>query len=534
MTCRSGAGARNGPCYPLSHHPPLPAMNVPPRSRMFAAAGLAVLVGATALSAQQPAVPTPPAAIRLIKQSDLKRDLYALAGDAMRGREAGTLDEMRASMWEAKMARQAGLIPAGDDGTYFQWWSMQRTRLSPASEIVVGGHALVLWHDVDASATWQADLEAPTVFAGDGRDTTIDVRGKVAVAQMVAPPPNARQFIGVDSPEWHYARASMAAQGRALARRGAAAVILIADSVGDVAFDAVASTASRGMYDVDDSATNAAGGRYGRPPSGPPIFLARRALGRTLEANGQPARIHLVTETFDYPSVNVVGIVRGTDPALRDEYVMFSSHTDHDGVRFPMAGDSIWNGADDNGSTSVAILAIARAFAQHPGRRSALFIWHGAEERGLLGSRYHATHPVVPLHQIVAVLNGDLIGRNNPDTASLLGVQPPHRNSSDLVRMALAANAATGRFVLDSTWDRPTHPEGWYFRSDHVPYVRRGIPALMYSTNLHADYHTPRDEPSRIDYAKLTRMTDWMFETGWLVANAPSRPALDPGFKLER
>jgi Peptidase family M28 len=504
--------------------------------RPSAAGALAVLCAAapTALAAQQSAAPAPPPAMQLIRQSDLERDLYALAGDAMRGREAGSLDEMRASMWEAKMAREAGLRPAGDDGTYFQWWNMTRTRLSPASEIVIGTHTLVLWKDVAASATLDVNLDAPTVFAGDGSDTTIDVRGRIAIAQLVAPPASARRFIGVDSPEWHYARASMAAQGRELARRGAAAVILIADSVGDVAFDAVASTASRGSYDVDDAETNAAGGRYGRRASGPPIFLARRGLGSVLEPSGQTGRIHLITESFDYPSVNVVGIVRGTDPKLRDEYVMFSSHTDHDGVRFPMAGDSIWNGADDNGSTSVAILAIARAFAKHPGRRSALFIWHGAEERGLLGSRYHATHPVVPLHQIVAVLNGDLIGRNNPDTASLLGVQPPHRNSTELVRLALEANAATGKFALDSTWDRPTHPEGWYFRSDHVPYVRRGIPALMYSTNLHADYHTPRDEPSRIDYAKLTRMADWIYETGWLVANAPKRPALDAGFKLER
>ncbi|MDE3054823.1 MAG: M28 family peptidase, partial [Gemmatimonadota bacterium] len=330
------------------------------------------------------------------------------------------------------------------------------------------------------------------------------------------------------------ARASIAAQGRELARRGAAAVILVADSVGEIAFQSVAVNAGRGLYDVDDPATNAAGGRYGGPGGGIPVLLAHRGMLGELRASGQPARIRLITESFDYPSVNVVGIARGSDPRLRHEYVMFSSHTDHDGVRFPVDGDSIWNGADDNGSTSVALLAIARAFAKQPAKRSALFVWHGAEERGLLGSRYHAVHPVVPLRDIVAVLNGDLIGRNNPDTASLLGVQPPHRNSTDLVRMALEANAATGKFVLDSTWDRPTHPEGWYFRSDHVPYVRHGVPALMYSTNLHPDYHTPRDEPSRIDYAKLTRMTDWMYMTGWLVANAPRRPAVDPGFKLER
>ncbi|MHB2032772.1 MAG: M28 family metallopeptidase [Gemmatimonadaceae bacterium] len=502
--------------------------------RRAALSAAPALLLAAPLAAQHAKPPVVPPAISAIRTADLKRDLYYLASDAMRGREAGTPDELRAASWEAEQARRAGLQPAGDDGTYFQWFSIKRTRLSPASTIMIGDRALVLWKDIASSSTVQAHIDAPAVFAGDGSDTTIDVRGKVAIATLVAPPPNTRQFIGVYSPEWHYARAAIAAEGQRLAARGASAVVLVADSIGDIAFDAVTTISSRGTYDVDDPATNAAGGRYGAPDHGPPVLLVHRDMLDALRAGGQRATIHLITETFDYPSVNVIAKVRGTDPRLRDQYVMFSSHSDHDGVRFPMAGDSIWNGADDNASTSVAILAIGRAFAKEPGKRSALFIWHGAEERGLLGSRYHATHPVVPLHQIVAVLNGDLIGRNNPDTASLLGVQPPHRNSSDLVRLALAANAATGKFVLDSTWDRPTHPEGWYFRSDHVPYVRRGVPALMYSTNLHADYHTPRDEASRIDYAKLTRMTDWMYETGWLVAHAPTRPALDPGFKLER
>jgi Zn-dependent M28 family amino/carboxypeptidase len=239
-------------------------------------------------------------------------------------------------------------------------------------------------------------------------------------------------------------------------------------------------------------------------------------------------------ERFDTPSTNVVGVIRGTDPTLREEYVLFSSHQDHDGVRFTIDGDSVWAGADDNGTVSVALLAIARAMVRQPPRRSVLFVYHGAEERGLLGSRWHAANPVVPLDRIVAVLNGDMIGRNHPDSASLLGVQPPHRNSTQLVEMALRANALTGRFRLDSIWDRPTHPEGWYFRSDHVPYARLNVPALMYSTNLHADYHTPRDKPSAIDYPKLTRMTQWMYLTGWFVGNAPRRPALDPGFRLER
>jgi len=151
---------------------------------------------------------------------------------------------------------------------------------------------------------------------------------------------------------------------------------------------------------------------------------------------------------------------------------------------------------------------------------------------GLLGSRYHVAHPVVPLAKIVAVLNGDMLGRNSPDTAALMGSQPPHRNSTALVQMAIAANNATSKFVIDSLWDRPDHPEGWYFRSDHVPYAERRVPSLFFSSNLHNDYHTPRDEPKTIDYGKLTRITQWMYMTGWLAGNAAVRPAVDPGFVL--
>jgi Zn-dependent M28 family amino/carboxypeptidase len=322
-------------------------------------------------------------------------------------------------------------------------------------------------------------------------------------------------------------------------RRGAVGIMLVADSTTDVAFDGLAVLRERGTYDVDGGAPRFAGQatQAARPQAArtapTPSFLVRGAMAAALVA-GATAEFHVRVEHFTTPSSNIVGVIRGTDPVLRNEYVLYSSHQDHDGVRYVIDGDSVWAGADDNGTVSVALLAIARAFVKQPGKRSVLFVYHGAEERGLLGSRYHAAHPVVPLKSIVAVLNGDMIGRNHPDSASLLGIQPPHRNSSELVDMALRANTLTGAFKLDSIWDRPTHPEGWYFRSDHVPYARLNVPAVMYSTNLHPDYHTPRDKPSAIDYPKLTRMTQWMYLTGWYVATTTKRPAIDPGFKLER
>jgi len=495
------------------------------------------------LSAQAAAGRTTPAGMAAIREADLKRDLYAMAGDAMRGREAGTVDEMRASIWVAEQLRSIGVKPAGVDGSYLQWFNMRRTRISTVSSSVrVGGQSVALWSDIVPNGMFGVRVTAPTVVLADATDSTTDVRGKVVVTNML-PPANAVRPDGTNSFEYRYATSALANTGSRLTRRGAAAVIVIADSIAEIGFEGVAAIRSRGTYDVENAAarfaTQVGGGAVGgtannavAPPA--PVLLARQRVAARLRVPGQEAEIEVRIERFDTPSTNIVGVIRGTDPALRDEYVLFSSHQDHDGVRFTIDGDSVWAGADDNGTVSVALLAIARAFVRQPARRSILFVYHGAEERGLLGSRYHAGNPVVPLEKIVTVLNGDMIGRNHPDSASLMGVQPPHRNSSELVAMALEANRRTGKFVLDSLWDRPTHPEGWYFRSDHVPYARLNVPALFFSTNLHRDYHTPRDKPSAIDYAKLTRMTQWMYLTGWTVASTTKRPGIDAGFRLER
>ena len=509
------------------------------------AALAATLAPALALSAQANAKAgttvnaAVPAAMAAIKRSDLERDLYAMAGDGMRGREAGTPDEMRASIWVADQMRQIGVKPMGADGSYFQWWNMVRTRVSTVSTTAaLGDKALTVWKDFVPLGSSNADVSAPVVWVGTGADSTIDVRGKIAALQITAPPAASIRTT-TNSAEVRYANAAIAAATQRVQRRGAVAIILVADSITDVAFDGLGVLRERGTYDVDGGAPRFAGQatQAARPQPAraapTPAFLMRGAMAAALKAGGV-AEMHVRVEHFTTPSSNIIGVVRGTDPKLRDEYVLYSSHQDHDGVRYVMDGDSVWAGADDNGTVSVALLAIARAFVKQPGKRSVLFVYHGAEERGLLGSRYHAAHPVVPLQSIVAVLNGDMIGRNHPDSASLLGIQPPHRNSTELVDMALRANTLTGAFKLDSIWDRPTHPEGWYFRSDHVPYARLNVPAVMYSTNLHPDYHTPRDKPSAIDYPKLTRMTQWMYLTGWYVATTPKRPAIDPGFKLER
>lgn len=504
---------------------------------------LSASVAPASLSAQRrPATPRPgeiPAAYALIREADIKRDLYAMAGDAMRGREAGTPDEMRASVWVAEQLRAIGVKPVGDDGSYFQWFNMIRTRVSTVSTTAtLAGAPLTVWTDFIPLGQSSADVSGKVVWVANPADTSVNVQGMIVATPMITPTPASIRNT-TNSPEVRYTQAGLAATQARFARRGAAGLIIVADATADQAFDALATIRVRGTYDVDRAAR-----RFESQPTraelpvparqaGTPAVLVRGSLASRLQQAPDLA-LHIRLERFETPSTNIVGVIPGTDPVLRNEYVLFSSHQDHDGVRYLIAGDSVWAGADDNGTGSVALLASARAFAKQRAKRSILFVYHGAEERGLLGSRYHAAHPVVPLASIVAVLNGEMMGRNHPDTASLLGIQPPHRNSTALVNMAVRANELTGRFVLDSLWDRPTHPEGWYFRSDHVPYARLNVPAVMYTTNLHDDYHTPRDKPERIDYPKLTRMTQWMYLTGWFVANAPQRPGIDPGFKLER
>jgi hypothetical protein len=398
-------------------------------------------------------------ALDAITESDLKRDEFTMASDAMRGREAGTLDEMRATGWVAEQARKAGLQPAGEDSTFFQWWPMRRSRLSENSQITIGGKSLHLWKDAVVLNAATADLDLPIVFVADSAALSrTDVRGK-AVA-MVLPslsttPPALFTIRGnVQGLTGQLVRQRAAA----IAAAGGAAAILLSNGSADLdrGFDANAAVTSRGQYGIDSAggptgayaraANNGGRGRGNAAPAVPTFWLHQDMLN-TVNTGAAHLKALVFTETFYYPSGNVIGVVRGTDPKLANEYVLYSGHQDHDGTRYDVAGDSIWNGADDNVSVSVALLATARAFVKHPAKRPILFVWHGAEERGLLGSRWFVNHPTVPHSQIIAVLNGDMIGRNNPDSAAILGVQPPHRNSIALADAALRANAELTHFA---------------------------------------------------------------------------------------
>lgn len=456
-----------------------------------------------------------PPSLSAIRETELKRDLFTLASDSMRGKRAGTLDEIMAATWLAQQAQEAGLQPAGDNGTYFQFFPLHRSKISEESKVKINGKDLKLWEEAWVRNPLETSVEAPVVWL-DSINNTTNLEGKVVAMKLM--PPSKLPAEGMSLWVYRYAHAAIREQTEMLKNSGAEAVILVADSTAESEIGFFGHGLEEGTYGLKKREFDL---------SEKPVILVRSTWAEELQKKNSRLSANIEVDTYEYPSVNVVAKVPGADPQLKDEYVLFSGHHDHDGIGVPVKGDSIWNGADDNASVSVALLAIGRAFKENPGKRSALFVWHGAEERGLFGSRYYVENPTVKKDAIVAVLNADMIGRNEPDEAALLGSIPPHRNSAELVEMALDANKELTMFNIDTSWDEASHPENWYFRSDHLPYAQAGIPAIFFTTLLHPDYHTPKDEAERIDVAKMTRMTKWMYATGWKIANTIKAPALD-------
>jgi Zn-dependent M28 family amino/carboxypeptidase len=250
---------------------------------------------------------------------------------------------------------------------------------------------------------------------------------------------------------------------------------------------------------------------------------------------------------------NVVGVVEGTDPVLKRTYVAFGAHYDHVGyaegevgkgdgserrTRAPgritpgTVADRIWNGADDDGSGTVGLMALARAFARGPRpKRSLLFIWHTGEEVGRYGSLYFADYPTVPLDRIVAQLNIDMIGRNRdnkPSESNTVYLVGSDRISSELDLVSRAANAALSMpLTLDYEFNDPSDSESLYTRSDHYSYASKDIPVIFFTTGLHPDYHANTDEVSKIEMDKLARVAQLVYQTGARLADLDHAPARD-------
>jgi Zn-dependent M28 family amino/carboxypeptidase len=281
----------------------------------------------------------------------------------------------------------------------------------------------------------------------------------------------------------------------------------------------------------------------GRATPSPGLELAAQYLARAFEAAGlEPVAggegfIHrypvdvVVVDTAagaaalrqeQVPAPNVVALLRGSDPVLRETYVVFSAHMDHIGIGTPDAsGDSIYNGADDDASGTAALVEVAEAFAALPERpaRSLIFLAVSGEEKGLLGSRHFVDHPPVPIGSIVANINLDMIGRNSPDSIAAVGL-----DYTSLGPLAQEVARVRGEELRLTVVPDPWPEERLFFRSDHFNFAAKEIPAIFFFAGLHEDYHRPSDEVEKIDADKAARVARLVFYLGHRIATDPEPP----------
>lgn len=520
-----------------------------------------------ALAACAPALSiTPPQAL---SEAQLRTHLFAFADDSMLGRRAGTEGGLKAARYIAAHLARAGLEPAGDDGTFYQAVPLVRTLTDPTSALSVAGESLRYGTDfVVASPRGRAPVitDVPVAFLGTSLADTVGwppratLQGKVILLDRTA---QRGGFLGA-APAGYLS---------------GVAAILIATHLDSL--PAVARNPRSGLAVASLPAA--------MPPEPPSIFISPRVaelvLGAPLAtlsvgAKGGTVSGEVRRREEALPTYNVVAILRGSDPALAGEYVVIGAHPDHVGTREtpldhdslravlleaerrghelgrrltgaersqidvatdtlirtgPPRPDSIFNGADDDGSGSILVLALAESFAAsgvRP-RRSVLFVWHHAEELGLLGSRHFTNNPTVQPQSIIAAINLDMVGRGSaqdkpgggPRYVSVVGSR---RLSTELGDMVEAVNARLVEpMQFDYEYDAAGHPERIYCRSDHANYARQGIPVVFFTTGLHADYHQLTDEPQYIDYAKMRRVGALAGALVREVANAERRPAVD-------
>ncbi|MEO8336940.1 MAG: M28 family peptidase [bacterium] len=520
--------------------------------------------------------PTPATATTAaITAEDLRQRLFLIADDSMMGRETGSEGAYKAADYIASEFRRLGLEPAGDNGTWFQTVPFWNAAIDPQSRLESGANTFHLGTDfvpANVAARGRTLDGVATIYGGPMNDTTrwipaSQAAGKIVVFDL---PPGAA-LRGLNIPAARFRDAT----GFALA---------VLDVVG-------AETVSRLREGrpVPDSGRN--------PNAIPSLWITRRAATAILGAD--PAtlapgagggtlrgRFDIARTPVRFAARNVVAILRGSDPALRGEYVSLTAHNDHVGFdhfpvdhdslrafnriirpmgadsppRAPTADewtkirtildslrrvntprlDSIRNGADDDGSGTVAILEIAEAMSRSGTRprRSILFVSHTGEEAGLLGSRWFSDHPTVPIDSIVAEIDQDMTGRGTVNdfprggtgagSATYLEVIGAKRLSKEFGDSLEAANSREPvPFVFDYTFDAPGHPLQYYCRADHYSYARYGIPAMAMSRGEHLDYHQITDEPQYISYPDLARVTKMVYSGAMVIANMSHRPKLD-------
>lgn len=538
---------------------------------------LLVMTSLAALGAQQS---SPAPALDSIRADELRADLFFLAGDAMRGRLTDTVENQAAADYIRSRFERAGLTPPAPGRSYFQNYLLMTATLGAENRLTVAngtGHSAPTrtyahgqeFYPQRFSAT--GAVEADVVFAGfgitaprwDHDDYKGDVTGKIVLVLDHEPgerDPNS-PFEGVVTAEpaapW---RKALAAQ-----ERGAAGILYVAD-VHNHPEPVNLEQAARNVWPSTPphlkTYTLATWADRLRIPAaqispalaesllaGTKTSLAALAAGAEAP-RGAPVvplpgvRVRLATDVVRHtiPDRNVVGLVEGSDPLLKDEWVLVTAHFDHDGTN----GTQIMAGADDNGSGTVALLEIADAYAEaaRQGRRpkrSVLFAAWNSEERGLLGAWAYTEFPLRPLSTIAAVLNMDMIGRNEEVHVgggrrfNGLEVQTAESNANAVnvmgfsrapdVAAAMDAANAKAKIGLRLLKRYDNNASNLVRRSDQWPFLQRGVPALGFMTGLHPDYHTIYDRPEKIIYPKIEKIARLVYQASWDLANAASRPA---------
>jgi hypothetical protein len=455
-----------------------------------------------------------------ITATDVARRVGFLASDELRGRDTPSPGLEKAAEYVAGEFRSFGLQPLGDSGTFIQRWPYRSTTLDPASVTVQattpqGTTKLAFATDFFLLPSAKIADSAPIVWAGTAaagmQPPGPQAAGKVVAFFVPGAKLDAAWQVGVASA----LQPTLAA--------GPAGILLVLDpgfSAADLALLA---------------------DQLGSQPGAPaPIvgvsWEAARALFRSAGADldalraGGNALVPLTGATLTIRASqtgsetrppNVVAMLPGTDPALKDTYIVYSAHIDHVGVGAPDAtGDSIFNGADDDASGTTALIEVAEAFASLPVQpaRSIIFVGVSGEEKGLFGSRHFTDNPPVAATSIVANINMDMIGRNNPDTVVAIGQD--YSSLGTLVQEIARAHPELKLAVAPDLWPE----EQLFLRSDHFNFARIGVPAIFFTTGLHEQYHEPSDEPELIDNDKLARVAKLVFYLGNAVASRPAAP----------
>jgi hypothetical protein len=488
----------------------------------------------------------------VINATDAKKHLSILASDEFEGRETGKPGAEKAANYIAAEFKRLGL-QAPVKGSYFLDVPLTESSLN-ISALTINGQAFNNWKEFVFQGSG-GDVKvnaADVVFVGFGTADEIagvDLTGKVLV------------WINEDKPEEGKTpntgyRMTTARQAIAKALQAKNPALILAANDGLTTVLARFNGVNPGGAARLSLKKAAAAPKTAVPPvfmvTGAVADAAVKATGKTFAELKEAAKtakqtqviktIAAVTVTSvdkDVKAVDVLGFMPGSDPKLKDEVLVFSAHYDHIGlVTKPGATDKVNNGADDDGSGTTGILEIARAFSQAKKdgkgpRRSVLFLGNVGEEKGLLGSEWYTDHPVYPLANTIADLNIDMIGRvgeeyiGKPDSANYVYSIGSAMLSTDLHKIGEAANNTYTKMKLDYKYDDPNDPNRFYYRSDHYNFARYGVPIIFYFNGVHADYHAPGDEVSKINFPLLVKRAQLAFFTGWELANRDARPVVD-------